>query len=103
MALLSDAEITRALQGLDGWQREGDVIARTVRFPDFMAGIQFINRVAEMAEAADHHPDIDVRYRNVKFALSTHDQGGLTEKDTDLAGQINRALAAVPGIEKPAS
>ena len=92
MPLLSDDDVAQALKGLDGWERSGDLIARTIRFPDFMAGIQFIHRVAEMAEAADHHPDIDIRYRNVKFALSTHDQGGLTEKDVSLALQINEAL-----------
>ena len=93
MVLLNDSELGQALRELDGWEREGDVIVRTVRFPDFMAGIQFINRVAAMAEAADHHPDIDIRYRNIKFALSTHDQGGLTEKDVALARQINQAFA----------
>lgn len=92
MALLSSDEILQALGELDGWEREGDIIARIIRFPDFMAGIQFIHQVAEMAEAADHHPDIDIRYRNVKFALSTHDQGGLTEKDVALARQINQAF-----------
>ena len=91
MALLSSEEVANALKELDGWEREGDVIARTIRFSDFMAGIHFIHRVAELAEAADHHPDIDIRYRNVKFALSTHDQGGLTEKDMALARQINQA------------
>ena len=92
MPLLTSDEVANALKELEGWERDGDVIARTIRFPDFMAGIHFIHQVAEMAEAADHHPDIDIRYRNVKFALSTHDQGGLTEKDVALAGQINRAL-----------
>lgn len=92
MPLLSEPEIGQALSELPGWVRAGNAIARTVRFPEFMAGIQFINRVAEMAEAADHHPDIDIRYRNVTFALSTHDQGGLTEKDVALARQINEAL-----------
>jgi len=57
-----------------------------------MEGIRFIGRVAEMAEAADHHPDIDIRYRNVRFALSTHDEGGLTDKDLQLAADINAAL-----------
>src|ERR1051325_6463340 len=92
MALLSDSQVADALRGLDGWAREGDVIARTVRFPDFIAGVAFIVRVGAMAEAVDHHPDIDIRYRNVKFALSTHDEGGLTQKDIDLAKQINSAL-----------
>lgn len=92
MALLSDDQIAMALRDLEGWERSGDEINRTIRFPDFMAGIEFIHRVAELAEAADHHPDIDIRYRNVRFALSTHDEGGLTEKDLALASRINEAL-----------
>jgi 4a-hydroxytetrahydrobiopterin dehydratase len=89
---LSDADVTQGLRELPGWERDGDEIVRTVRFPEFMDGIRFIDRVAEMAEAADHHPDIDIRYRNVRFALSTHDEGGLTDKDLKLASQINAAL-----------
>jgi len=93
VAKLSEQEVAQALTELEGWEREGDAIVRTVRFPEFMAGIEFLNRVAEMAEAADHHPDFDIRYRNVRFALSTHSEGGLTEKDVALARQINQALA----------
>jgi len=92
LAKLSDEAIARGLKDVPGWERNGDEIVRTVRFPEFMDGIRFIGRVADMAEAADHHPDIDIRYRNVRFALSTHDEGGLTEKDLQLAAQINAAL-----------
>ena len=92
MTRLSDDAIATGLQDLPGWERNGDEIIRTVRFPEFMDGIRFIERVAALAEAADHHPDIDIRYRNVRFALSTHDEGGLTEKDLQLAAQINAAL-----------
>jgi 4a-hydroxytetrahydrobiopterin dehydratase len=92
VARLSDDEVSRGLRDLPGWERSGDEIVRTVRFPEFMDGIRFIGRVADMAEAADHHPDIDIRYRNVRFALSTHDEGGLTQKDLQLARQINDAL-----------
>lgn len=91
MARLTDEEIARALQDLPGWEREGEAIVRTVRFPAFMDGIAFLSRVADMAEAADHHPDIDIRYRNVRLALSTHSEGGLTVKDVALARQINEA------------
>lgn len=93
MALLSDAQISEALRTLAGWERSENEIVRTVRFPDFMAGIGAINRIAEAAEAADHHPDIDIRYRNVRFALSTHDEDGLTEKDVRLARQINEIVS----------
>lgn len=92
VARLSPDEITQALRELPGWEHTGEEIARTIRFPSFMDGMQFVNRVAELAEAADHHPDIDIRYRNVCFALVTHDEGGLTEKDVSLARQINEAL-----------
>ncbi|HEY3118033.1 MAG TPA: 4a-hydroxytetrahydrobiopterin dehydratase [Chloroflexota bacterium] len=93
MALLSEGQISEALKSLSNWERSGNEIARSVRFPDFMAGITAINRIAEAAEAADHHPDIDIRYRNVRFALSTHDEGGLTEKDVRLARQINEIVS----------
>jgi 4a-hydroxytetrahydrobiopterin dehydratase len=92
MPRLSEEQIAQSLAPLDGWERAGDTIVRTIRFPEFMAGIHFLNRVAAMAEAADHHPDVDVRYRNLRFALSTHSEGGLTEKDFALAQQINQAL-----------
>jgi 4a-hydroxytetrahydrobiopterin dehydratase len=95
MTRLTDDEISRGLQGLAGWERSGDAIVRTVRFSSFLEGIRFIDRVAELAEAADHHPDIDIRYRNVQFALVTHDEGGLTEKDLSLARVINQSLAAL--------
>ena len=92
MVRLSEDQLSTALRQLSGWERDGDEIVRTIRFPEFMDGIRFIGRVADLAEAADHHPDIDIRYRNVRFALSTHDEGGLTEKDLQLAKQINDAL-----------
>jgi 4a-hydroxytetrahydrobiopterin dehydratase len=92
MVRLSEDQVSTALRQLSGWERSGDEIVRTIRFPEFMDGIRFIGRVADLAEAADHHPDIDIRYRNVRVALSTHDEGGLTEKDLQLAKQINDAL-----------
>ena len=92
MGKLTADEIREGLQQLPGWEQSGDEIVRTVRFPEFMDGIRFIARVAELAEAADHHPDIDIRYRNVRLALSTHEEGGLTEKDLELAKQINHVV-----------
>src|SRR2546421_3662154 len=88
MTKLSDARVDQALSQLPDWRREGDAIVRTVRFAEFLDGIRFVARVAELAEAADHHPDIDIRYRTVRFALTTHDEGGLTERDFALAGDI---------------
>ncbi len=86
---LTDDEIAAALATLFGWQRAGDAIHRTFTFPFFMDGIAFVNRVAEAAEAADHHPDIDVRYTRVTCTLSTHDAGGITAADVRLAARIN--------------
>jgi len=95
--LLTDAEITASLLKLPGWARDGDTIVRTVKLPDFAAAIAVVDRVAEDAEAADHHPDIDIRYATLTFRLSTHSEGGLTAKDTDLAGQISDRIAAAGG------
>ncbi|WP_459547865.1 4a-hydroxytetrahydrobiopterin dehydratase [Nocardia sp. X0981] len=92
-ALLTEAEITAALDSLPGWQRSGDALTRTVRAASFPAGIDLVRRVAEAAEAANHHPDIDIRWRNVTFTLSTHAVGGLTELDVALAREIDRLAA----------
>jgi 4a-hydroxytetrahydrobiopterin dehydratase len=88
MTLLSETEIQQRLAHLPGWERRGQEIRRTWAFADFRAAMAFVNRVAELAEAADHHPDIDVRYSKVTLALSTHDAGGLTARDFALAEAI---------------
>jgi len=85
---LSDIAIQRELGTLPGWSRRGDVITKTFQFREFLSGIDFVNAVAKAAEAADHHPDIDIRYTKVTFALSTHSAGGITQKDLDLAKKI---------------
>ena len=92
-ARLSDDVVERELATMPGWERRGDAIARTFEFPSFMDGISFVHRVAEAAERADHHPDIDVRWRRVTCALSTHDTGGITELDTRLAREIDGIFA----------
>jgi 4a-hydroxytetrahydrobiopterin dehydratase len=86
--VLSDAELTEALGALPGWARDGDVIEKTYELPTFPAAIAFVGQIADRAEAANHHPDLDIRYRKVRVALSTHDEGGLTEKDVALATEI---------------
>ena len=88
MARLSDAEIESRLRRLAGWERRGDEIRRTFSFPDFAGALAFVNRVGELAEAMTHHPDIDIRYSRVTLALTTHDAGGLTANDFDLAEKI---------------
>jgi 4a-hydroxytetrahydrobiopterin dehydratase len=92
MPLLSQEEIARELDAHPAWTREGDAIARVARLATFLDAIAFVVTVAEAAEEADHHPDIDVRYRNVRLELSTHSAGGLTEKDFALARRIDAIL-----------
>lgn len=91
---LSDIEIQRNLGALPGWSRKGDTLVKTYHVATFPAGIAFIVRVAEFAEAAQHHPDIDIRYTRVQVSLSTHEAGGITGKDFALAHQIENAAAA---------
>ena len=88
MALLSDEEVTTGLSGLPGWERSGDEIVKTFQLPTFPDAIAFVTRVGFFAEQANHHPDLDIRWRNVRVALSTDEAGGLTEKDLALAGEI---------------
>jgi 4a-hydroxytetrahydrobiopterin dehydratase len=93
MAILAEPEIKQALTGLKGWNREGSAIQRTFEFPDFKAAMQFVNKVADGAERANHHPDIDIRYNKVKMSLISHDAGGLTQNDVRMAEQINQIAA----------
>ncbi len=85
---LDDDRATQRLAGLPGWERQGDEIVKTFELPTFPDAIAFVTRVADRAEAANHHPDIDIRWRNVRIALTTHDAGGLTDLDFDLASEI---------------
>lgn len=89
---LSDIEIQRALGLLPGWSRKGDAIAKTCTFATFPAAIEFVGRVAGLAEELQHHPDIDIRYSKVQFSLSTHDAGGVTNKDIELAQRIEALI-----------
>ena len=87
---LSDIAIQRELGSLAGWSRRGDALARTYQFRNFAQSMEFVNRVAALAESADHHPDIDIRYAKVTLTLSTHDSGGITAKDIALAKAIDQ-------------
>jgi len=82
---LSDDEIASRLEGLPEWSQPGEEIQRTYRFKDFVASMAFVASVAEHAEKVAHHPDILIRYSRVTLSLSTHDAGGITEKDFDFA------------------
>ena len=96
--LLDDAAITARLKDLPNWTRDGKEIHRRVKAPSFMAGIDLVGDVARVAEEADHHPDIDIRWRTLTFTLSTHSAGGLTARDFDLAARID-AIVARHGAE----
>jgi 4a-hydroxytetrahydrobiopterin dehydratase len=86
--LLAEAELTPALAALPGWTRAGDEIEKTFELGSFPDAVAFVVRVGFLAEAADHHPDLDVWWRKVRVALTTHDSGGLTARDLDLAQKI---------------
>jgi len=92
--LLDDAAVTAALADLTDWTRDGDSIVRTVELSSFPEAIAVVGRVGGDAEERDHHPDIDIRWRTLTFRLSTHSEGGLTAKDTELAAQIDARIAA---------
>ncbi len=88
---LSDIEIHRQLAGLQGWARRGNEIVRTFEFSSFGLAIAFVDRIAPIADAHNHHPDIDIRYNKVVVHLSTHDAGGITGNDFRLAQAIDAA------------
>jgi 4a-hydroxytetrahydrobiopterin dehydratase len=88
MPLLSEDEVTAGLDALAGWSRSGAEIDKTFELASFPDAIAFVVRVGFLAEAADHHPDLDIRWRRVRVALTTHDSGGLTATDLDLARRI---------------
>jgi 4a-hydroxytetrahydrobiopterin dehydratase len=94
MAKLSDDEVRDGLRGLKGWRREGDEIIREYELESFPAVISFVTRIADLAEAADHHPDLDIRYNKLRVALTSHDAGGLTNRDLKLATNIEAAVDA---------
>ena len=90
MPKLNATEIKSALKTVADWKKKGATISRTRQFKDFPAAIKFVNAVARLAEKAWHHPDIDIRWNKVTLTLTTHDAGGLTEKDFKLARQFDR-------------
>ncbi|XGV86241.1 MAG: 4a-hydroxytetrahydrobiopterin dehydratase [Limnothrix sp. BL-A-16] len=90
MALLTASEIQDRLTALPNWTVEGSTIVCCRRFADFITAIAFVNQLVEPAEAANHHPDLEISYNKVTITLSTHDEGGLTAKDFDLAAKIDQ-------------
>lgn len=92
---LSEEEIEGHLSRLSGWAREGEEITKQYEFKDFSKAMQFVNHVAEEADSVNHHPDIDIRYNKVKLALTTHDSGGLTQNDINVAAAADESADAV--------
>ena len=89
MSVLTPESVEESLRSLPQWKLENKEIVRSYKFGDFRAAMAFVNRVAERAEAAQHHPDIDIRYNQVRLALVSHDQGGITERDIKMARTID--------------
>ncbi len=89
MTLLGEAGVRRALGALPGWSGDASSITRTVEAPSFLTGIRIVSDVADAAEDANHHPDIDIRWTKVTFMLSSHSEGGVTAADIDLAERID--------------
>ncbi|WP_109487756.1 4a-hydroxytetrahydrobiopterin dehydratase [Occallatibacter savannae] len=90
MGALSDKEIQARMVAVPDWQVDSGELVRTYLFEDFRGSLKFVNEVGELAEQAGHHPDIDIRYNKVRLGLVTHDAGGITEKDFDLAAKADK-------------
>jgi 4a-hydroxytetrahydrobiopterin dehydratase len=86
---LTQDELQQRVGGMSGWKIENGQLAKTFRLDSFVIALNFVNRVGDLAERAGHHPDIDIRYNQVRLSLSTHDAGGITVKDFDMAGSID--------------
>jgi 4a-hydroxytetrahydrobiopterin dehydratase len=96
MAKLSDQIIRQHLATLKGWAYTGAELHKKYTFTSFMPAIDFVNKIAPAAETAGHHPDITINYNVVGIGLSTHSEGGVTDKDLDLAGTIDRIHSTLP-------
>ena len=93
MPHLTTRQIKLQLEAVPGWLKHAQTICRTFKFEGFMLGISFVRRVAKQAQKNNHHPDIDVRFDQVKLTLTTHDEGGITDKDFSLARQCDQIYA----------
>ena len=100
MALLTPEQITEGLKGLDGWSLDGKAIKKQFTFQDFPEAVLFVSALVPGAEEADHHPDIEIHYKRVVLSYSTHDQGGLTQKDLDGAAMAEHVSTNLPHLEE---
>jgi 4a-hydroxytetrahydrobiopterin dehydratase len=90
---LTDDEIQTALASLPGWTKSGIAIERNYKFKGFVEAMKFVNKIADAAEAAGHHPDIHISYNKVTLQLTSHDSGGVTQRDVKMAGKINEVAS----------
>lgn len=88
--ILDANELSDALNSLDGWTVDGKMLKKSRKFPDFAASLAYVNRIGELAEAANHHPDITLGWGYADIALTTHDRGGITDVDVALAAEIDQ-------------
>ncbi|HYE32608.1 MAG TPA: 4a-hydroxytetrahydrobiopterin dehydratase [Methylomirabilota bacterium] len=95
MGKLTPGEVKEALVQMRDWKKKGSAITRTFQFKDFPRAIKFVNSLARAAEKAQHHPDIDIRWNKVSLCLTTHDAGGLTDKDFSLAAQADKLAGKI--------
>lgn len=93
--LLNDTQVVEALNHLPDWRQDYSTLARTVEFASFSQAIQAVNRVAEIAETENHHPDMDIRWRKITFHCSTHSEGGITSRDVSMAEEIDGVVQAL--------
>jgi 4a-hydroxytetrahydrobiopterin dehydratase len=96
MAKLNPEQVSEQLNQLSGWELKDNAIQKLYRFKEFLDGIKFVERIAQIAEAADHHPDIHINYTRVTFTCTTHSEGGVTVKDLRLANQIEHEFKSRP-------
>lgn len=92
MKKLTEAEVTQKMSSLPEWKIQQGALCRTFSFADFVGSMRFVNGIADAAERADHHPDIDIRYSKVTLSLMTHDAGGITTKDFELAQEAEKLV-----------
>ena len=93
MALLSDEQLRQELRNLGDWTQQDKAIVRQFEFTDFKAAMEFVNRIADAAESANHHPDITINYNKVTLLLTSHDSGGVSDRDARMAKKINEVAA----------
>jgi 4a-hydroxytetrahydrobiopterin dehydratase len=96
MAVFSNEAIHQGLVRMQGWSCQGKELHKKFTFKSFLPGIEFVNKIAEAAESAGHHPDITINYNVVGISLSTHSEGGITQKDFDLASKIDQVRLSLP-------